>query len=139
MGNRIFFPQPAVDEWALEGMIELTASELVIVEEGRAYRVKEAVRVLAEVTGAEDPHGLVGKVKPKSDLEGKGAEILEGSMIIGDNAYDVVPGWSGEPSSPFAEHLASAERKAAREAKPAKGAPPTSDEDLVGRFAKGEL
>jgi hypothetical protein len=139
MPSRLFFPQPEVDQWAVDGTIDLTASELVLLEEGRAYKVQEAVRVLAEVTGANDPHELVGKVKPRVELEGKGAEILENSMILGDFAYDVVPGWVAEPSTSFAEHMKSPERKAARNAKPAKGAPPASEIDLVRRFAQGEL
>ncbi len=139
MANRLFFPQPEVDQWAVDGTIDLTASELVLLEEGRAYKVQEAVRVLAEVTGANDEHALVGKVKARAELEGKGAEILENSMILGDFAYDVVPGWVGEPTCSFADHMKSPERKAARSAKPAKGAPPTSEVDLVRRFAQGEL
>ena len=56
----------------------------------------------------------VGKVKPKADLEKMGAEIMEGSMILGDSAYDVVPGWMGTPMGTFDEHIRSIERKAAR-------------------------
>ena len=37
-------------------------------------------------------------------------EILENSMILGDNAYDVVQGWTGLPVGSFDEHFASAAR-----------------------------
>jgi hypothetical protein len=52
---------------------------------------------VAEVTGAGDPHEIVGRVRPKAPLADKGAEILEGSMILGDNAYDVIQGFTAAP------------------------------------------
>lgn len=93
--NRVFFPQACLDQWGVEGKIELTRSELVVLAGGRRIAIDEVVRVVQEVTGSPDPHGIIGKVKPKAELEAMGAEILENSMIIGDNAYDVVPGWAG--------------------------------------------
>jgi hypothetical protein len=97
--NRVFFPQACLDQWGVEGKIELTPSELVVLAGGAGARrvaIDEVVRVVREVTGSPDPRGIVGKVKPKAELEAMGAEILENSMIIGDNAYDVVPGWAGK-------------------------------------------
>jgi hypothetical protein len=93
--NRVFFPQACLDQWGVEGKIELSSSELVVLAKGQRFAVDEVVRVVLEVTGSADPHRIVGKVKSKAELEGLGAEILENSMIIGDNAYDVVPGWAG--------------------------------------------
>jgi hypothetical protein len=138
MRNRVFFPQASLDQWAVEGKIELTPTELVIVSEGRRYDITEVVRVVVEVTASPDPHGIIGKVKSKAELEGIGAEILENSMIIGDNAYDVVPGWAGTPGTPFERHLVSPERKSARARSgvPDSGAGPSSDEDLLERFGR---
>src|SRR5687767_741256 len=99
--NRVFFPQLLLDQWGVEGKIDLTGTELIILAEGRRYKIEECVRVVAEVTGASDPHSFVGRVKPKAQLDEMGAEVLEGSMILGDNAYDVVQGWAGTPTSSF--------------------------------------
>ena len=104
MENRFFFPQQALDEWIVDGRIELANGELTIVSEGRVYRVAEAVRVLGEVTGAEDANELVGRVKSLAFLQELGAELLEGSMLIGDNAYDVVPGFTALTPIPYEEH-----------------------------------
>lgn len=122
----MFFPQVALDQWLVDGKIDLSSTELILLAEGRRYKVEEAVRVLVEVTGANDAHKLVGKVKPKSKLEEIGAEILENSMIVGDNAYDVVPGFCGVPAEPWSDHARSA----------APGAP-ASEEDMLRRFAEG--
>lgn len=104
MRNRVFFPQAALDEWLADDRVDLTQDELTIKNEGRRYRIIEAVRVLREVTGSADANELVGKVKSRAFLGELGAEVLETSMILGDNAYDVVPGFVGAPVGSFAEH-----------------------------------
>ena len=139
MQNRVFFPQSAVDQWGIDGKIDLVAGELILLAEGRRYKVEESVRIVVEVTGANDDRKIIGKVKPKRSLDEIGAELLENSMILGDNAYDVVPGWMGTPTSPFAEHLVSPDRATARGNKTDVGALPTSDEELLTRFLADEL
>ena len=120
----MFFPQPALDQWILEGRIELSRAELILLAESRRYNIDEAVRVVTEVTGQPDPHGLVGKVKAKAELEGQGAEILETSMILGENAYDVVPGFVATPDGPWAA------------AKKPSG--PATEEEMLLAFAAGK-
>src|SRR5262249_9239025 len=137
--NRVFFPQACLDHWSVEGKIELTPTELVLLAEGRRYAITEVVYVVVEVTGANDPYAIVGKVKSKAELEGVGAEILENSMIIGDNAYDVVPGWAGTPMTSFSDTLAAPERKAALGGRTEAGGSPKNDEDMLGRFGEGAL
>lgn len=106
MRNRIFFPQETLDRWMADDLVDFSAEELTLKEEERRYRTVEAIRVLVEVTGGGDPNELVGKVKSRAFLSELGAEILEGSMVIGDNAYDVVPGFAAEPIGSIEEHRA---------------------------------
>jgi hypothetical protein len=134
MQNRVFFSQAAVDQWGIDGKIDLVNGDLILLAEGRRYKVEEAVRVVTEVTGANDERKIIGKVKPKRALDEIGAELLETSMILGDNAYDVVPGWIGTPSGPFAEHLLSPERMAARDGRTDLGTGPRTDEELLTSF-----
>jgi hypothetical protein len=97
MRNRIFFPQTALDEWVSENRVDFKGEDLLLKREGRRYRIIEAVLIVREVTGAGDPNELLGRVKSKAFLTELGAEVLESSMILGDNAYDVVPGFVGAP------------------------------------------
>ena len=131
--NRIFFPQGALDAWLMEGHVELTGEELTMKAEGRKYRITEAVRILAEVTGLADPYDIVGKVKSKGYLFELGAEVLDTSMVLGDNAYDVAPGFMGMPLGSFAAHIAESVRRSDPGLKPATKLP-ASDEDLLGQF-----
>jgi hypothetical protein len=139
MQNRVFFSQTAVDQWGIDGKIDLVGGDLILLAEGRRYKVEEAVRIVTEVTGANDDRKIIGKVKPKRALEEIGAELLETSMILGDNAYDVIPGWLGAPSGPFADHLLSPERVAARQGRTDLGTGPRSDEELLERFLADTL
>ncbi|MCS6898413.1 MAG: hypothetical protein RMJ98_02615 [Myxococcales bacterium] len=131
--NRVFFPQKALDLWLSEGRIDLTGDELTLKAEGRTFRITEAVRVLREVTGTPDAYDLVGRVKSRVFLDALESELLETSMLIGDNAYDVVPGFLGIPQGTFAEHMAQSKRTSAPEAKS-----PTTDEELLALFLARE-
>jgi hypothetical protein len=129
MRNRVFFPQTVLDVWVGEGRAELKGEDLLLKSEGRRYRIIEAVRVLREVSGTADAHELVGRVKTRAFLTELGAEVLEGSVILGDNAYDVVQGFVGAPQGSFADHLRSAPPTAARDAR--------NDEELLAVFLAG--
>lgn len=133
MKNRVFFPQAALDEWIAEERVDLRNDELTIKSENRKYRIIEAVRIMAEVTGQPDVNELVGKVKSHAFLNELGAEILEGSVLIGDNAYDAVPGFVGAPIGSFADH---------RRNTPATitvSRAITTDEDLLANLLKRRL
>jgi hypothetical protein len=130
--NRVFFPQEALDVWLSEGRVDLAGEELTLKAEGRRFRLTEAVRVLREVTGTPDAYDLVGRVKSRVFLDALESELLESSMLIGDNAYDVVPGFLGIPQGSFEEHLAQSERTPERRL-------PTNDEELLAQFLAREL
>jgi hypothetical protein len=111
--SRVFFPQAVVDRWLAIGEAELNGAELWIHAERRRYRVVESVRVVKEVTGTPDPFEIVGRVKTFGYVTELGAELLGDSMIIGENAYETVPGWLGTPLVPRGEAGPGAARRGA--------------------------
>ncbi|MBK7585992.1 MAG: hypothetical protein IPI67_38125 [Myxococcales bacterium] len=132
MKNRVFFPQRALDLWLGKDRVDLVGNELVIRAEGRKYHVVEAIRVVKEVTGGVDLHELVGKVKSVSFMQELGAELLDTSMVLGDLAYDIVPGFAGTPIGSFAEHRAVS-------TPPGDGPIPCSDEEMLAQYLAGHL
>src|SRR5882757_4970445 len=126
--NRVFFPQAALDQWVSEGKVDLTGDELTLKPDDRRYRILEAARVVAECSGLPDANELVGKVKTRLFLSELGAELLETSMVLDENAYDIVPGFLGAPIGTFSEYLKSAPRTDASNGQPA------SDEDLLAKL-----
>ena len=130
MHNRVFFPQQALDGWVSEGRVEVSGRELTIRAENRRYQIVDAIRVLREVTHGQDQYDIVGQVKSVNFLMELGAELLGTSMILGESAYDVVPGFLGTPMGSFEDHrAATATAEAATQ----------SDEELLARYLVGDL
>jgi hypothetical protein len=137
MPHRYFFPQSTLDTWLVDERIDLRGTELTLLRESRKYNLSEAVHVVAEVSGAPDAFDLLGRVKPREALIERGAEMLETSMILGDNAYDVVPGWYGEPLGDFQTFVDSRERQLSRALhSDFPGAEPETEDELLSRFAE---
>jgi hypothetical protein len=136
--NRIFFPQAALDQWVGEGVVDLAGDVLTIAAEGRSYKIIEAIRFLCEVASGGDENQLVGKVMTRVFLNELGAEVLEDSVILGENAYDVVCGFLATPIGTFDEHIAGAARAQARRSHPevhsSGDRAPESEEALLARF-----
>ncbi len=95
--NRFFWSQELLDQWMVEEKIAIDGQQLTIAEENRIYELSQAVYFEADVGDGSDTHGLVGRVKEISTLEGMGAEHYMDSVLIEDCAYQVVPGFTGEP------------------------------------------
>jgi hypothetical protein len=131
MKNRVFFPQNALDDWLADDRVELKNDELTIKSEGRRYKIIEAIRILREVSNSPDAHEILGRVKSRAFLSELGAEVLEHSMILGDNAYDVIPGFVGAPIGAFNEHALGQRSPRTRAL--------TSEEDLLASFLATKL
>lgn len=131
--NRVFFPQGALARWLDEGKVELSGESLTMCEEGHSYRIVEAARVVREVTGAPDAHELQGRVKSRIFLLELGAEIVEESMILGENAYDIVPGFLGTLIAP-APPATKPQEIRPKSVPPEPPKKPASDEDLLIKF-----
>jgi hypothetical protein len=131
--NRVFLPQDALDRWLTEGRVEVEGDTMTLRPEGQQFRLKTAVRIMSEVAGGGDSHSLVGKVKDLEQLVAIGGEHCSDSVILGDNAYQVVEGFVGEPiwseERVSGGSLAEATRAAAGDQRP-----PSSEIDLLARF-----
>ena len=94
---RLFLSQNQLEEWALEDKADVKDGQLVVSGEEGVYPVTPAVHLVQVVSG-EDTHGLVAKVKTDSQLASLGAEQMADSVLLGDTAYEVVPGYLAEVS-----------------------------------------
>jgi len=131
--NRLFVSGALLDRWVTIGHVELGDGTVKVKPTGAKYTLEEAARVVGEATGAGDPEQLVGRVRTLAELSALGAEVLDRSVLIGELAYDVVPGFIASPVD-SGERIPSArllqELSALSEA-PRRG---QSDEELLARF-----
>lgn len=74
---------------------DLVDGQLVVKASNSSHPVIAAVAFSKTVSG-EDSHTLVGRVKTSTQLAALGAEHLQDSVILGDTAYEVVPGYVAE-------------------------------------------
>ena len=100
----LFVPQSWADRALLADTIEISGQTMTVRQDGRQYRLEEAVRVLG-VDSGEDAESLVGKVLSQAEIRGKGWEAFEESLLVGETAYRVQPGFlarylgTGDPVS----------------------------------------
>ncbi len=99
---RLFVSEDQLSGWTEEGKIELAGDYLTVPSEGRSFHLRPGVRFLAIAAGS-DRHGLVGKVKSEEQVRGMGAELYRESVLMGDDAYDVLPGFLAEAAEPTAK------------------------------------
>lgn len=133
--NRLFVSGALLDRWVTVGQVELEDGVLKVKPTGTEYTLEEAARVVGEATGAVDPQGLVGRVRTLAELSALGAEVLDRSVLLGELAYDVVPGFIAAPAGDRGGERTPSERLL-RELSVLSEAPKSgqSDEELLARF-----
>ena len=92
---RVFLPQEALEGWMAEGRAQVVGETLLL--DGQAFRLETAARFVGEVAGGGDEPDLVGRVKSLEQIEKLGGEHVAASVVLGDNAYEVVDGFLASP------------------------------------------
>lgn len=98
----LFVSQAMLDAWAEQGRIDFVGNVMTLLSgegRGRHYALEPAVRFLKVLGAEKDPNALLTKVKPLSQLREMGAEQVERSVVLGDLAYEVEPGFLAEVSA----------------------------------------
>lgn len=111
---RLFVSQSVLDRWLTEGTADVSGDTLTILPDDRRFDLKTAVLFEREVTEAGDPHELLGKVKDLEQIAELGGDYSAGTVILGDEAYEVTDGFVGEAQTgdllPALESIAPAAR-----------------------------
>ena len=131
--NRLFVSQARMDEWLSEGRVEVDGEQMTTLPEKRRFQLRTAVLFKQEVAGGGDEQSLVGRVKDVEQITELGGDYSAGSVILGDNAYEVLEGFAGEPladASTDGDTLGDAMLRATGEG-PAEGEP---EIDLLARL-----
>lgn len=100
---RIFIAQTKMDAMLEAEDAELQGDKLHLPQgspwlSGVKLKVETAVLVTKEITGLGDHSALVGRIKSVGQIEEMGGEYCEGTVILGDAAYEAVEGFLGTPS-----------------------------------------
>ena len=95
---RLFLPQATLEQWASEGLADLKEGTLYLDSNKLPHRVAPAVHFAKLASGA-DGNRLLATVKTTAQLEQMGAEQMLDSVIVGEDAYQIVPGYLTEVPS----------------------------------------
>lgn len=140
MPGLLFVSQVALEAWAEQKKIDFQGSLMTLVAgegRGKSYALAPAVLFLKVLGGEGDPHQLLARVKTEAKLREMGAEHVEDSVILGEVAYQVQPGFLAEGGAAAAP--ADASRGVAKPGGPrleASGVPPGRQ---AGEAAKAGL
>jgi hypothetical protein len=96
---RIYVSQAMVDAWLGAGRTRLDGDLLRLPAEAGAISLylNPAVHV-ERIDGSDaDTHGLVGTVRSTQELALLGAELYDASVVLGEQAYTVRPGFLAIP------------------------------------------
>ncbi|HEX9288954.1 MAG TPA: hypothetical protein VF904_05470 [Anaeromyxobacteraceae bacterium] len=121
MSGLLFVSQAMLETWAEQGKIEFQGDVMTLLSgdgHGRSYALEPAVRFLKLLGAEQDPNALLAKVKSARQLRELGAEHLDDSVIVGDVAYEVQPGFLAE--------VAALQAAASRAQAPREPAPPVT-------------
>ena len=96
---KLFLPQKTLEEWSLAEKADLLDGKLVVTENKASHAVTPAVHFEKLVSG-NDTGQLVGRVKTMAQLDALGAEHMMDSVILGETAYQVTPGYIADVPAP---------------------------------------
>jgi hypothetical protein len=129
--NRLFVSQETLDRWMSEGRVEVDGETMTVLPEGHAFALKSALHFVKELAGGGDEAQLVGRVKDMDQVAALEGEHCADSVVLGDNAYEVVEGFVGEP---VREEVASGHDLAAAVRGAAGEGSTTGEIDQLARF-----
>ena len=94
---KLFLPQATLESWVANEQADLRDGKLWISEGQATHPVTPAVHFRALISGADDQR-LISKVKTDAQLKQLGAEQMMDSVLLGETAYEVTPGYVTEVS-----------------------------------------
>ena len=99
MAAKVFISQGAVDSWVSSDQAELSGSLLSFKGRPGALELAPASLFRRISAGKTDPHTLVGKVLDEEAILALGGETYMSSVLLGETAYDIEPGFVGVPAA----------------------------------------
>ena len=94
---QLFISQERLDAWSAEQRVSVVGDVMTLADDGRSFRIRPAVRFLRVAGSVDDPNQLIDTVRDEHSLDEMGADHYMYSVILGETAYDVQPGFLGEP------------------------------------------
>ncbi len=89
---KVFLPQVTLEEWVVDDKADVCEGTLVFSGQSAAFPVTPAVHFEAVLSG-DDAAFLLLKVKTEEQVVALGGELMRDSVLLGETAYQVAPGY----------------------------------------------
>jgi hypothetical protein len=96
MALKLFIPQEVFDSWLSAEKVSLEGEALRLVNSNITLRLVPGCHFKGLQAGHDEP-ALLGKVKAKAAVSAMGAEMYLDSVILGETAYEIEPGFVAKP------------------------------------------
>lgn len=90
--RQMFLAQTTLETWIDSGKVEFHGDVVVLTKSRLSYDLEPAVRFVSVVEGPRDLE-LVGKILGEAQILEFGGEMLGDSVVFGDVAFEVRPGY----------------------------------------------
>ncbi len=100
MSTKVFLPQERVDAWVTADKVELTGETLSFRAGGLRLRLVPGFYFDRVAGGSDEGHPLLGRAKSRAAVAALGAEVYMNSVLLGETAYEVEPGFIAKPVDP---------------------------------------
>jgi len=104
MPPKVFISQRSVDAWVAEDQADVAGPRLTIA--GAVTFLVQPASLFLRVAAGTDSAALLGKVKAQPAIAALGGETYMSSVIIGETAYEVEPGFVAEAAADALRALA---------------------------------
>ncbi len=94
MPGIIFISQEQLEKFVSDGVADISDRDIVLrLEKTYIGNFEEAYYFLRNVVNPNDSRDMTGRVLTKEEIRNLNADIMQNSVIIGDDAYDVEEGF----------------------------------------------
>src|SRR5438094_241780 len=90
--TKMFLPQDTLELWLESGNVDFEGTVVTLKAHKVSYQLEPAVRITNLIAGLVQSN-LVGKVLSQRRVAENGGEILEDSVVFGEVAFQVTPGY----------------------------------------------
>lgn len=91
---RMFIAQRTLEAWLETGNVQVDNTVVTLQNLGRSYDLTPAVRFVKVVPEGSAPD-VIGKVLTEERISALGGELMGGSVLFGETAFEVEPGFVG--------------------------------------------
>lgn len=97
MPTKLFVPQAQLDRWIAADSVDVAGEVLTDRATGLSMSLGPASFFVRVSAGTDEVYGLLGRVKAEEVIAELGGETYMTSVILGETAYEVEPGFVGLP------------------------------------------